>query len=70
MRWTLYADPRIASDKRTIELFEFSSLSGSIIPMGASAGDPELVGEDGTTIIGHGPIKDFINKSNFDTPVY
>jgi len=63
MRWLLYADPRIASDKILIQLFNASNLLGQVIPTGASAGGPELIcEEDETRIMGHNPVLDFLNS--------
>ena len=60
-RCVLYVDPRIDSDQKSIEAFNSSRLSGVIVPIGASAGEPELVCGD-TTIVGNGPIQDYLRE--------
>lgn len=61
LRCVLYADPRIDSDRESIEAFTSSRVPGIVIPTGASAGQPELVCGD-TTIVGNGPIQAYLGE--------
>jgi len=62
-RWALYVDPRLKSDKTLIEAFIKAPLIGIIIPVGASAGQPELTCASlGKSITGHDQIIDFLNN--------
>lgn len=57
-RWILYADPRIDTDQRIIDLFRNANLRGTIVPVGASA-EAELVCGD-TRIVGNEAIEKFL----------
>lgn len=63
VKWKLFADPRIPLDRVLIELFNSSTLIGSVIPTGASAGEPELVCEEGgVRIRGNEKIRNFLES--------
>jgi hypothetical protein len=63
MRWQLFADPRVNSDAILIDLFNRSKLCGSVIPTGASAGQPELKNNNGVSVEGHEEIKNFLTSN-------
>ena len=61
-RWQLFADPRIKTDAVLIGLFSRSNLFGSVIPTGASAGQPELRNEKEVSVEGFEKISNFLEQ--------